>query len=141
MSTPNPVDAYRQTKIKTANQGQLIVMLYDGAIRNLQTAIDSLAHKQHRYDVVNSSIIKAQDIIGELMASLDLDKGGDIGKNLFSLYLFMNQQLLEANLKKDETPLRQVKKMLDELREVWSQVVAKTPTPPGPGPAGVDIAG
>ena len=118
MSTPNPVDAYRQTKIKTANQGQLIIMLYDGAIRHVQTAIDSLAHKQHKYDVVNSSITKAQDIIGELMGSLDLNKGGDIGRNLFSLYLFMNQQLLEANLKKDDTPLQQVRKMLDELRRV-----------------------
>ena len=141
MSTANPLNAYRQTQIKTANQGQLIVMLYDGALRNVQTAIESLDHKQHKYDVVNTSIIKAQDIIGELMASLDLERGGDIGKNLFSLYLFMNRQLLEANLKKDAAPLLGVKKMLTELRDAWSQIAAKTPAPSGPGPAGVDIAG
>jgi flagellar protein FliS len=136
----NPLNAYRETQIKTANQGQLILMLYDGAIRSIDTAVDSLAHRQHKYDVVNNSIIKAQDIVGELMASLDFERGGDIAKNLFSLYLFMNRQLLDANLKKDDKPLRDVRNMLSTLRDAWSQVAGRSPSPEGPG-SGVDING
>jgi len=136
----NPLNAYRETQIKTANQGQLILMLYDGAIRSIDTAVDSLVHRQHKYDLVNNSIIKAQDIVGELMASLDFERGGDIAKNLFSLYLFMNRQLLDANLRKDDKPLRDVRNMLSTLRDAWSQVAGRSPSSEGAA-GGVDING
>ena len=136
----NPLEAYRQTQIKTAGQGQLIMMLYDGAIRSIDSAVESLAAPQRKFDAVNRGIIKAQDIIGELMASLDLERGGDIAKNLFSLYLFMNRQLLEGNLRKEPEPLVSVRDMLSELREAWAQV-ARGSSAAGTGGGGVDIAG
>ena len=101
MNANDPVHAYKETQIKTANQIRLIVMLYDGAIRHLNLALDSFSEGHRRYDVINDHIIAAQDILSELTASLDFEKGGMLAKNLFSLYSFMNRQLMEANMKKE----------------------------------------
>ena len=97
-------------------------MLYDGAIKQVNLAIEAMDQKHRKYDVMNNSIIKAQDIISELMVSLDFDKGGDIARNLFSLYIFMNRQLLDANVQKLIAPLRDVKGMLMELRAAWAAI-------------------
>ena len=125
MSVNNPVQTYKEIQIKTANQIKLIVMLYDGAIRHLTQALDGFAEGHRRYDLINTHVIAAQDIISELMASLDFDKGGQVAKNLFALYTYMNHQLLDANLKKDEKPVHEVKKMLSELREAWDEISTK----------------
>jgi flagellar protein FliS len=136
------VQAYKEIQIKTANQIRLIVMLYDGAVRHLNLALDSFAEGHRRYDVINNHIIAAQDILSELTASLDFEKGGTLAKNLFSLYSFMNRQLLDANLKKDPNPLRDVKKLLGELREAWEEIsTRKGLEEKGADSSGVNIAG
>ncbi len=140
MNAGNPHDAYRQVQIKTANQGRLVLLLYDGAVRYIDVALEALPHKQARYDAVNAAVVKAQDIIGELMASLDFDRGGELARNLFTLYMFMNRQLLEANLRKTDKPLRDVRRMLLELRGAWAQVAAKAAAKDGAA-SRVDIAG
>lgn len=142
----NPLQAYKETSIKTASGGKLVVMLYDAAIRQLSTATDILCGKGKELDKVNNAVLRAQDIITELMASLDFDKGGDIAKNLFSLYMFFNQQLMNANISKDPEPLKQVLKMLTDLRASWAAVVEKRPGDAGNADAasdnrGVNIAG
>jgi len=140
LNTGNPHDAYRQVQIKTANQGRLILMLYDGAIRNIDAALEATPQKQRGYDLVNAAIVKAQDIIGELMASLDFDRGGEIARNLFTLYVFMNRQLLEANLRKTDPPLRDVRRMLLALRAAWAAAAVKATAKDG-ATSRVDIAG
>jgi len=146
LNTTNPVKSYKETQIKTATPGKLILMLYDGAIRQLNQAVEDLEVQDRRYDRISNSLIKAQDIITELMISLDFDRGGEIARNLFALYVFMNGRLLDANIRKDPAPLQDVKRMLTELREAWAAVAAKA----GGGPAammraaqsgGVNIAG
>ena len=122
MSKHNPYNQYKETQITTANQGKLIVMLYDGAIKFLNIALDNMDPK--KYDVVNNNIIKAQDIITELLLSLNMDQGGEISRNLFSLYMYFKKQLLEANIKKDPENIRHVLKLLKELREAWDQISA-----------------
>lgn len=122
MSNTNPYNQYKQTQITTANQGKLIVMLYDGAIKFLTIALDNMSPKS--YDVVNNNIIKAQDIITELLLSLNMDEGGEISQNLFNLYMYFKRQLLEANIKKDAELIKQVLKLLKELREAWDQISA-----------------
>ncbi len=137
-----PVNAYKETQIKTANQIRLIVMLYDGAIRHLNLALDAIAGGHRRYDQVNNHIIATQDILSELTASLDFEKGGGLAKNLFSLYSFMNRRLLEANLKKDAAPLVEVKKHLGELREAWEEISTRKGLEEKTAPdTGVNIAG
>ena len=142
MDTKNPLQAYKQTQIKTANQGRLIVMLYDGAIRSINIALESFEKDAKKLDDISSSIMKAQDIITELMVSLDFDRGGEIAKNLYNLYVFMNRQLLEANIRKDNKPLFNVKNLLCELREVWVEIAKKKYfSTSEPAPGGINIAG
>ena len=142
MNANDPVHAYKETQIKTANQIRLIVMLYDGAIRHLNLALDSFSEGHHRYDVINNHIIAAQDILSELTASLDFEKGGMLAKNLFSLYTFMNRQLMESNMKKDPGPLSTVKKHLSELRDAWDEISThKGMEEKGGTVSGVNIAG
>ena len=125
MDRKNSLQAYKQTQIKTANQGRLIVMLYEGAIRSVNIALESFEKDSKKLDDISSHILKAQDIVTELMVSLDFDKGGEIAKNLYNLYVFMNRQLLEANINKDSTPLINVKNLLCELRDVWVEINKK----------------
>lgn len=142
MNAREPVNAYKEIQIKTANQIRLIVMLYDGAIRHLNLALDAVAAGHRRFDEVNNHIIAAQDILSELTASLDFEKGGVLAKNLFSLYSFMNRRLLEANLNKDAAPIAEVKKHLGELRESWDEISTRKGLEEKVAPSsGVNIAG
>ena len=119
----NKINAYKNTEISTANQKKLIVMLYDGAIRFLQTAIENM--QPQSYDKVNNNIVKAQDIITELMLSLDMEQGGKISANLFNIYAYLKKQLLEANIAKDSKILKEASSMLQELREAWDKAETK----------------
>jgi flagellar secretion chaperone FliS len=118
----NPFDQYKKTQIATANQGKLIVMLYDGAIKFLNIAIENMNPKT--YDVVNTNIIKAQDIITELLLSLNMKEGGEISQNLFNLYMYFKKALLDANIKKDAELIRNVLKLVKELRDAWDKISA-----------------
>jgi flagellar protein FliS len=119
----NPYDKYKQTEINTANQGTLIVMLYDGAIKFLNIALENLASTK-TYDVVNTNILKTQDILTELMLSINLNEKNDIAQNLFSLYMYFKKRLLEANIQKDPEIIKEVIKLLRELREAWDKISA-----------------
>ncbi|MCU0845990.1 MAG: flagellar export chaperone FliS [Spirochaetes bacterium] len=119
----NPYDQYKRTEINTANQGKLIVMLYDGAIKFLNIAMENM--EPRTYDVVNTNIIKAQDIITELLLSLNVSEGGEISKSLMSLYLYFKKRLLEANVQKDAEILKEVLLHLRELRAAWDKISAK----------------
>ena len=125
MKTMNPLRSYKETQIKTATPGKLILMLYDGAIRHLNQALQDMNEEHRRYESISNCLIKAQDIIAELMISLDFERGGEIAKSLFGLYVFMNRRLLDANIKKDRTSVEEVKNLLSELRSAWAEVADK----------------
>jgi flagellar protein FliS len=138
----NPLRSYKETQIKTATPGKLILMMYDGAIKNLNQALQDMDDEHRRYDSISNSLIKAQDIIAELMISLDFDRGGEIAKNLFGLYVFMNRRLLDGNIQKDKGPLEEVKTLLMELRGAWAEVADKPGVHTGSGQSrGINIAG
>ena len=138
----HPASAYRQLSVQGATPLGLVVMLYDGAIRHLNLAQDAFQEGHRRYDAINNHLVAAQDILSELMASLDFERGGVIAKNLFSLYSFMNRRLMDANLKKDAAPVAEVKKMLGDLREAWDEISTRKGLEENPTPtSGVNIAG
>jgi flagellar protein FliS len=118
----NQYDAYKDTEITTANQGKLIIMLYDGALRFLKIANENMSPRT--YDVVNTNIIKAQDIVTELMLALNMDEGGEVAENLFNLYAYMKKRLLEANIAKDTAIVDEVLGILNQLKGAWSEVAA-----------------
>jgi len=126
--TQNPLAAYRETRVRTAGPGQLVVMLYEEAVRQCDRAVEyletDLKRKTANIEKVNQAICKVQDIVTELMASLDFDAGGDIARDLFSLYVYFNRELTEANIAKDATRVKAVRLMLAELASAW--VVAAT---------------
>lgn len=88
MSTVNRLNAYKETHIKTASGGRLIIMIYDEAVRQLDYAIEALGRKNPKFDLASNAIIKTQDLITELMVSLDFDKGGDRPESFQSVYVF-----------------------------------------------------
>ncbi len=140
MSTINRLNAYKETHIKTASGGKLIILIYDEAVRQLNYAIEILESGDPKLDIVSNAIIKTQDLITELMVSLDFEKGGEIAGNLFSLYMFFNKQLMEANVKKDVDILKKVHTYVADLRDAWQQVITKTSVK-GRVPGGINIAG
>jgi len=135
------LSSYRETQVKTASRGKLVVMLYDALIRSLDIALENLPLRN--YEVVNNNILKAQDIIAELIISLNMD-AGDISKKLMSIYSFFNQKLIEGNVKKEAEPIKFVRRMSFELRDAWNKVASMGGTPDiseMKKEGGIDIAG
>ncbi|MFN3410777.1 MAG: flagellar export chaperone FliS [Exilispira sp.] len=117
--------SYLEMKVKTASPIQLVIMLYDKAIVCLNTAIELINKKSIKFDVINNNIIRAQDIISELMLSLDFEQGGEIAQNLFSIYDYCMKQMIDGNIKKDSKLLTDVVKILSELRSAWAELEKK----------------
>ena len=132
MSYTQAYNAYKETNVKTASQGRLVVLLYEEAVRQL-TLASSLFSEDSNLPVQNierfgKSILKSQEIITELQVSLDMEKGGEIAKNLMALYIFFNRQLTDANIKKDKAIVESILKMMSELCESWRQAAASSAT-------------
>lgn len=113
-------NAYKNNQVMTAPKKKLLIMLYDGAIKNLKLAEMALPNKE--IENVNLYLTKTQDIIFELMTTLNFEVGGDIAKNLYQLYDYMSNRLVRANIDKDIEAVREVKKYLEELRDTWEQI-------------------
>jgi flagellar protein FliS len=127
--------------VRTAGQGKLIVMLYDEAIKQIDTALHQMNGKSKKLDLVHNSIVKAQDVVTELTVSLDFEQGGEIAKNLFNLYMFFNRQLMEANVRKDSSLIREVRRLMAELRDAWIKISNTQVEEGRSGSAGINIAG
>jgi len=146
MGYTNALSAYRETRIRTASQGQLIIMLYDEAVKQLDKSLELLrlnkSDKQDpsRIEIIGKAIIKTRDIITELMVSLDFDQGGEIAQNLFALYTWFNKELLEAHMSMDMDRIEAVKAQIENLRSAWVEIAAKTNSE-GRSVEGVNIAG
>lgn len=115
---PNPQDAYKQQGILTANPAELIVMLYDGCIKQLK--LGCLAADDKNYEKANGCFQKAQRIIMELITSLDFRY--ELAHDLLRLYEFMIDQIIEGNFQKNNETILAVAGLLDELRGAWAQV-------------------
>ena len=142
----NPLAAYRETRVRTASPAQLVVMLYDEAVKQCDVAGDLMKGdvKKNPQDIekINAALGKVQDIITELMASLDFDAGGEIAENLFALYVWFSRELLDANLAKDYAKVGKVRSMIADLRGAWSEAATKVQGEVGStAPVGVNIAG
>ena len=115
------ITAYQDNAVSTQSKGRLIVMLYDGAIKFMRLAIMEMEKKN--YEAKGRYINKALDIINELNMVLDMDAGGEIASNLRKLYLFMTNQLSQANIKCDPQKVRDVIKLMEELNRGWKAIV------------------
>lgn len=108
---------YLQTSIQTATPAQLLIMLYDGAIRFCKSGIDAINNSD--IEEANRCIRRTEDIITEFV--ITLDKTSPVAEGLIKMYDYMNFRLIEANTKKEVGPIEEVVELLTELRETWVQ--------------------
>ena len=119
----NGIQGYRMTNVMTADPNRLVLMCYEGAIDNLKIVKQGLIEKD--YERKGNAIKKAQDIIEELLCSLNFEKGGDVAKGLDSLYNYMLRRLLDADIKRDIKAIDEVIGILDELKSAWEEIFNK----------------
>jgi len=122
---------YLQTAVETAHPARLVVMLYDGAIRFLNQAKEAM--EQRNYDQQNLYLQKVQRILSELIGSLNFTQGGEIAENLFRIYTYLYNQLVQENLEDDLAKVQHAIALLSELREAWDTVATQVEAPIGAG--------
>ncbi|MDF2645159.1 MAG: flagellar protein FliS [Paenibacillus sp.] len=119
---------YLETTIQTAGPSQLLIMLYDGAIRFCKIGIEAI--NQKNFEEANRNLCRAQEIIQEF--SLSLDRNADIAEGLLKLYDYFVYLLMQSNIKKTPEPAQEVVQYLMDLKETWiqasKQVAALTPS-------------
>lgn len=103
----------------------MIILAYDGVLKFINISLKNL--DKGELEKVHFNILKAQAIISELMMSLDMKKGGEIAENLFKIYEYVNFRLTIGNAMKNKEPMEEVKVLLCELREAWSEIRKKLP--------------
>ena len=120
----NPYQEYKRQDVMMASPMELIVMLYSGCIKQLKLARLSLG--SHEYGQANISLQKAQDIVVELMMSLDLQY--EISKELMEIYEFLLAHIMRINANKTEEPIGPLIDILENLRSTWIQVHKQSKT-------------
>ena len=119
MAYQQSLQAYQTNSVNTANPGELTLMLYNGALKFLKQAKVSLAEK--KWDKANEYNKRAQDIVGELIVSLD--QKYPLAKQMLSLYEYLQERLIEANIKKESSILEEVEGLLTQFRDTWKQAM------------------
>ena len=125
MNQKHPWNSYRQIATQTAPPGQLVLMLYEGAIRFLNRALAGFAKEDpaEYHETIHNNIQRAQDIVNELNASLNLEAGGELAVNLRRLYLYLDWRLMQSNLKKEPAGIEEAIRRLTVLRDAWSAML------------------
>ncbi len=110
---------YQKTDILTADPKKLVIMCYEGTIYNLKIA--KAKYYAQEFEGKGKAIQNALDILNELRAALDFEKGGEIAKNLESLYAFWTQYIIKADLNRDLRALDRVAAMLEEIKSALEE--------------------
>ncbi len=131
---------YRKNDVVTASPGRLVVMLYDGLIKQIDLGATELSKQKPQLDTAHNALTKAQEILNELQISLDLENGGSIAQNLLSLYRFFTKILMQANIRKDSSELPKIRQQIVDLRDTWAEVQSTQREVPKQA-IGVNIAG
>jgi flagellar secretion chaperone FliS len=125
MNAHNPyikqAEEYKKNQIETATSEEILIMLYEGAIRFLLIA--KKAHAANDLEKCNKNTIKAQHIIREFMDSLDMELGGEMALNLYRLYEYLHYRLVQANIKKDMAMIDEVLDHLRSLKSTWEEAI------------------
>ena len=111
--------------MQTASPGQLVLMLYEGAIRFLEQALQGFAKEDlaESNEAIHNNLLRAQQIIHELNVSLNMKEGGEFADCMRSLYQYMDRRLMEANLNKSKVGIEEVIRRLGTLRDAWSAML------------------
>ena len=121
--TANPYQQYKRKKYETQDQTKLLLMLYEGAIKFCKQA--KIAIENDDPIEKNNKLQRAQDVIHELIDSLDTDNGGEVADNLLRLYEYMLRRLIKANIKQDTEIVDEVLDLLNNLYQGWQGAAKK----------------
>jgi flagellar protein FliS len=124
---------YRANSILTASPGQLVLMLFDGALKSLavaRAACDDPAGDPRRFEIIHTQLSKAQRIIAELQGTLNMEAGGEFARTMYRLYDYYDRRLMEANLKKQAAPIAEVERLLGEVRSAWAEMLREKDAAP-----------
>jgi flagellar protein FliS len=119
----NPYKKYKETSVLSASKEKVLLMLYEAAIKFIKKAIQACERKDIAERGIN--IGKAFDIVMELNNSLNHDMAPELTKNLEQLYMFVSEQLTQANIKGNPKPLVDSLKVLETLYSGWQQAIEK----------------
>ena len=120
----NPAKTYKTISLQTANQLELVVRMYEGAIRFLELA--KLGFEQtdpvERIQTIHNNVMRSMEIISELNLTLDMERGGETATQLRDLYNYFENRLFESNMRKDMTGIQEVIDRLGSLLEAWEEI-------------------
>jgi flagellar protein FliS len=119
--------AYIQTQVRSRSPLELVVMLYDGALRFLTEA--RLAMEQQDMARKSQSLSRALAILSELQSTLNMDQGGEMAVQLDALYTYLNGRMLDASMKNDPSAIEECLKLLTTLRSAWAEIAARDAAP------------
>lgn len=119
MAMNNPYQAYQQNSVTQSTPGELTLMLYNGCLKFLKQAKKGIEVKD--IEMKNTNIQKAQNILRELMITLDMSV--PVSKSMLALYEYMINRLMEANIQNDSTLIDEVAGYTTEFRDTWKQVI------------------
>lgn len=119
MAVSNPYQAYQENSVLTASPGDLTLMLYNGCLKFLNLAKKAIEEKN--ITEKNTNLQKAQNIINELMVTLNMDI--EISKQMMALYDFVRTKLIEANVKNDLASLEEAESIMTDFRDTWKEVI------------------
>lgn len=119
MASVNPYQTYQKNTVTTASPGELTLMLYNGCLKFIHIAKKEMEEKN--IEEKNVNIQKAQNIITELMVTLNMDL--EISKNMMALYEYANRRLIEANIRNDQEALKEAEEIIIEFRDTWKQAI------------------
>jgi flagellar secretion chaperone FliS len=134
MVAPDCARAYRASSVLTASPGQLVLLLFDGALNAMAMAREAFsrpANDFRRFAVINQQLLKAQRIIAELQGSLNHQAGdGQFANEMNRLYDYYNRRLIEANVTKKVEPVLEVERLLGEVRGAWAEMLRNADNAP-----------
>lgn len=119
MALSNPYQSYQQNSVNTASPGDLTLMLYNGCLKFI--TLGKKAMETGNIQEKNNNLLKAQNIIHELMVTLNMDVA--VSKDLLALYDYLNRQLIEANMKNDPAILDEVTEFVTDFRNTWKEAI------------------
>jgi flagellar protein FliS len=137
MRAANPWKSYRETATLTAPPGQIVLMLFEGAIRSLERSLPgfSTTDPAEANMIIHNNLQRAQEIIRELNGSLNMEQGGEFAANMRRLYNYLERRIWESNLKKNAAGVGEAIRHLTVLRDAWATMLARQGMPSVPDAA------
>jgi flagellar protein FliS len=120
VTTNVALSAYQKSQVETSTPHKLVAMLYEGAISRCHEAEQACARGDR--PATHAALLKAQDMVAELMASLDMNAGGEVARLLFAQYEYIHTRLIEANIRQEALAVKEAAQLLRELADTWQQI-------------------